>query len=586
MRVILCLALFIELVLGSLTVEEAKLIVAQNSNASYSKLMEASNMLANKLDEEGLVEVAPLLGKLFFFGRCHGVLKPDYGKAFQYFSKGQDPYSMYMVSLCYSMGLGTKRSTPHALVHLTVAAKAGSNEAQIALGYRYAAGIGVTTNCPKARDYYYQPAKRVANWYSESKRSLASPPLLLSQDPRAKSSQSDLVEYYAYSADNDEENTLLVLGQIYYEGYNEARIDFEIARKYFEKAASLGSAMAKGYLGQMYLKGEGVPKDTNKAYHLFREAAKAGSPIANNGLGVMYRDGIEVVKDNEEAMKYFIKAADELLAEAEYNAGVLLAKMSPHDVEGKALSLLVRAFQQGHVLAQYEIAKRGLHNEFVCNFSLVLFRGVVEKGPDMVLFNEAYSDYRNGDVEVALAKYLFLADQGFEIAQYNAAYILFKSKQPHGYARALPLFHRAAAQGNIESRVLEGDIFYYGLGIPAPDMIAAFVSYRDAMNRNCPQASFNIGYMYEHGLGVPKDYQMAKRYYEMAATINPKKVPEAWLPVKLAVLKLNVKGSGVYVKAIKDCRHWPILISLVVGVVTFQLSLKWMLRRHPTNRQV
>jgi SEL1 protein len=49
-----------------------------------------------------------------------------------------------------------------------------------------------------------------------------------------------------------------------------------------------------------------------------------------------------------------------------------------------------------------------------------------------------------------------------------------------------------------------------------------------------PQAMFNLGYMYEHGLGLPKDLHLAKRHYDQALDTEP----AAALPVTLALMGL------------------------------------------------
>ncbi len=45
---------------------------------------------------------------------------------------------------------------------------------------------------------------------------------------------------------------------------------------------------------------------------------------------------------------------------------------------------------------------------------------------------------------------------------------------------------------------------------------------------------FNLGYMYEHGLGLPKDLHLAKRHYDQALDTEP----AAALPVTLALTSL------------------------------------------------
>jgi len=49
---------------------------------------------------------------------------------------------------------------------------------------------------------------------------------------------------------------------------------------------------------------------------------------------------------------------------------------------------------------------------------------------------------------------------------------------------------------------------------------------------------WNLGWMYENGMGVNKDYHLAKRYYDMALDTNS----EAYLPVLLSLVKLHIQS--------------------------------------------
>lgn len=53
------------------------------------------------------------------------------------------------------------------------------------------------------------------------------------------------------------------------------------------------------------------------------------------------------------------------------------------------------------------------------------------------------------------------------------------------------------------------------------------------------QAMFNLGYMHEHGLGLPFDLHLAKRYYDQALELDP----AARLPVKLALVSLWLRKN-------------------------------------------
>lgn len=50
------------------------------------------------------------------------------------------------------------------------------------------------------------------------------------------------------------------------------------------------------------------------------------------------------------------------------------------------------------------------------------------------------------------------------------------------------------------------------------------------------QAMFNLGYMHEQGLGMKKDWHLAKRCYDLAAETSV----DAKVPVALALAKLSV----------------------------------------------
>ena len=63
-----------------------------------------------------------------------------------------------------------------------------------------------------------------------------------------------------------------------------------------------------------------------------------------------------------------------------------------------------------------------------------------------------------------------------------------------------------------DSFIRLGDMFYYGNGVEQNYTIAAGF-YKQVSHRNS-QAAFNLGYMYQFGIGVPQDLYMAKRMYD------------------------------------------------------------------------
>jgi hypothetical protein len=173
-------------------------------------------------------------------------------------------------------------------------------------------------------------------------------------------------------------------------------------------------------------------------------------------------------------------------------------------------------------------------------------------------------------------RYLMAAERGYMNMQLNSAYMLdIKSIPLHNqesstfnrYQQALALYLRSANQGHVDSRVRVGDIYFYGLGLEKhetqplfgipklskmiaeymypnetlhPDYETAIKHYSAAAEGEYTQSSiamYNLGYSYEHGLGVKPDYNLSKRWYDMALSTNP----GAYLPIQISIFYLHFK---------------------------------------------
>jgi SEL1 protein len=71
------------------------------------------------------------------------------------------------------------------------------------------------------------------------------------------------------------------------------------------------------------------------------------------------------------------------------------------------------------------------------------------------------------------------------------------------------------------------------------DYERAAEAYMHAKSQANAQAMFNLGYMHEHGQGLPLDLHLAKRYYDQAVEIDP----AAKLPVTLALSSLWIRKN-------------------------------------------
>lgn len=119
---------------------------------------------------------------------------------------------------------------------------------------------------------------------------------------------------------------------------------------------------------------------------------------------------------------------------------------------------------------------------------------------------------------------------------------------------ALTQWTRAAGQRNIDALVKVGDYYYHGLGVSGDET----ESSRLEKAANCYQSAadtqlsalavWNLGWMYENGVGVPQDYHLAKRHYDLALDINS----DAYVPVTLSLFKLYARSIWHTLRGGKD----------------------------------
>ena len=73
--------------------------------------------------------------------------------------------------------------------------------------------------------------------------------------------------------------------------------DYAAARGKWAPLAEKGSSAAQLFLGFMYDRGQGVPKDDGQAAEWYRKSAERDNMIAQIRIAIMYRDGRGVAAD-------------------------------------------------------------------------------------------------------------------------------------------------------------------------------------------------------------------------------------------------------------------------------------------------
>jgi localization factor PodJL len=111
----------------------------------------------------------------------------------------------------------------------------------------------------------------------------------------------------------------------YAEGRSGAH-DYELAAKWYSKAAQQGHAIAQYRLALLYEKGLGVAKDMERAKELYQRAAERGNVRAMHNLGVLAAEGADGKPNYTSAALWFAQAAEYGVRDSQYNLAVLLAR--------------------------------------------------------------------------------------------------------------------------------------------------------------------------------------------------------------------------------------------------------------------
>lgn len=105
---------------------------------------------------------------------------------------------------------------------------------------------------------------------------------------------------------------------------------------------------ATANLCNLYLYGQGVPRNPRAAFRLCSAAAEQNDPHALTMLGDMYLRGVAVSRDVNQAEQLFLRAARAGHVHAQYVAGQILARSADPARRDEGLDWLRRAHGNGH----------------------------------------------------------------------------------------------------------------------------------------------------------------------------------------------------------------------------------------------
>jgi SEL1 protein len=578
---------------------------SQATTRTNPELLAAVHELQIAAEESQNADAMLLLADMNFYGNFSH--PRNFKQAFHWYqelaaSTGNSS-AQYMLGFMYATGIGdaVPRDQGKALLYHTFAAEQGHTRSEMTLAFRHHVGIGGARDCDQTVHYYKQVADKAIDYMRsgppgghvmlrESYRwvdddggvygegaSFSSSGHNAQKDVGAGNAEAnleDVLEFLDLLSKKGELKATFTLGRMHYEGaralprsYRKAMKYFKnITRRYWTKDGSIlanrpagidkVAAKAAGFIGMMYLRGEGVEQNYTTAMMWFKRGLANGDPQCQYEIGLTYLHGYGVPQDPYKASEYFKAAAEQDLPEAQTRFGALFLDQGDVQTATKYFQLAAR---WGWMEAFYylaEIANFGVGRERHCGMASAYYKMVAERAEQVhSSFAEANDAYENGDRETALIATMMAAEQGYENAQANVAYLLDEQRSLLSLGRILPwtekprssllrnaalaliYWTRSARQSNIDSLLKMGDYYLGGLGIPADPEKASTCYHTAAEGHHSAQAYWNLGWMHENGVAVEQDFHMAKRYYDLALETNR----EAYFPVKLSLIKLRMR---------------------------------------------
>ena len=356
------------------------------------------------------------------------------------------------------------------------------------------------------------------------------------------------------------------VAQMYQQGFGVAQSN-EDALKFYLQAAAQNDLPAEYQLGLIYILGQGVTPDYKIGMDWLTDAAFKGNAYAQYALGRIYETGYEdsngrqvIAPDKDQSLAMYQLSASNYYGPAEYRLAEIMVRQAPNDTSKAGLEGRYRQLKnllQGAVDAGVEEAKLPLafynasdadetkqaqaftdamyaannnhSTEAAFLLALMYDRGIAtavdlkhaiywyEKAhtnPVSAFILGTYAAQGKGITQndQKAADYLqYAANKQFPVANFNLA--VLKRRQHQTF---LPYLSNAAALDPQRAGVALAD--YYVLHQGTPDQLQqAKTIYKKLAQQGLPSAQIKLGYLYEQGLGVVRDYNQALLWYTKAS---------------------------------------------------------------------
>lgn len=295
------------------------------------------------------------IGKMF----CYGLgTEQDYEKAFEWFersAKQKNKFAQFSLANLYYYGSGVEKDLSQAFLWYQRSSSQGQPYAAYSIAQMYRYGEYVTKDNDTAQRYYKQALSGFLKIESDD---MANDDLFYKLGQMFKlglGTDSDVtkaIDYFRRSAEMNNKNGLFEYGKALLTGEHIPQ-DADSAVKLLEKAVKLKNSNAKRFLAIEYISGEHLEQYIEKGIALLTECANNGDVIACYRLGKIYLQGEIMPQNPDKAEKYLLLAEDSEYAQ--YALAKLYLQEEKYDIQ-KAVNYFENCADKNH-WASYQLGR-------------------------------------------------------------------------------------------------------------------------------------------------------------------------------------------------------------------------------------
>jgi TPR repeat protein len=301
--------------------------------------------------------------------------------------------------------------------------------------------------------------------------------------------------------------------------------------RWLRKAADQGLGISHRNLAIIHQLGLGVRRDPKEADFWYRKAAESLQQEVDRGgwpemtfLGEMFLKGLGIPRDSIRAMRLFARSADSGYTRAMVFLGDAQLSTKTRRGDSIALTWYRKAVSLEDPQGQFRLGNMLMSGTGVrpdTTEAVRLFRKSAEGGEPNGMAQLAYA-YQMGaglgkDPEEALRLYRQAADKGNTFAMNSLGYLYETgSGIAKDIGQSIQWYRMSAERDDPWGQWALGNRYLRGAGV-TKDPVEALRLCRLAAAQGQENAMADIGYIFENGLGVGKDAAEAIRWYRRAA---------------------------------------------------------------------